>query len=95
MLHYLNPNDKTTWPPRGSYFYAKLNGPFYWNEPLNRYILLYEFFEVPGYGTQERFVEASGEMYWEVAPEEIEYWLSFDELDECIKFFEENSLKKI
>lgn len=96
MLHYLDPTDKSTWPPRNSYFYAKLKGNPYWNEPLDRYILLYEFYEVPGgYDIVERFIEAGGEQYWEIMPEEIEYWLSFDELDERIKFFEENSPKKI
>ena len=76
-------------------FLCKLKGTLYWNNPLDRYILLYDFYETPGYGTTEHFIEASGEMYWEIAPEEIEYWMSFDELDECIKFFEENSPKKI
>ena len=95
MLHYLNPTDKSTWPPRNSYFYAKLKGTPYWNNPLDRYVFLYEFYEVPGYDTRECFIEAGGEQYCEVAPEEIEYWMSFDELDECIKFFEENSPKKI
>lgn len=95
MLHYLNPTDISTWPPRDSYFYAKLKGEPYWHDPVDRYILCREYYDFPGYDEKDRFIEAGGERYWEITPEEIEYWLSFDELDECIKFFEENSPKKI
>ena len=95
MLHYIDPTDKSTWPPRDSYFYAKLKGKPYWNDPVDRYILYHEYYDFPGCDETDRFIEAGGERYWEIMPEEIEYWLSFDELDECIKFFKENSQQKI
>lgn len=95
MLHYLNPTDKSTWPPRNSYFYAKLKGEPYWNDPVDRYILYHEYYDFLKYNEKDYFIEAGGEQCWEIMPEEIEYWLSFDELDKCIKFFEENSQQKI
>ena len=97
MLHYIDPTDKSTWPPRNSYFYAKLKDNLYLPNPLDRYVFYYRY-GCNYYDPDDEFhsfVEAGGEQYWEIAPDEIEYWLSFDELDECIKFFEENSQQKI
>lgn len=85
MLHYIDPTDKSTWPPEGSYFYARLKSSSMWDEDLYGYILERR---PSTFYSEDYFVEASGERYLQFEPEDIEYWMPFKELDECIELYQ-------